>query len=172
MNTRELFHFPNPVNEIAARVVAAGVLILALLTLTTRRPWLLVPIAYGFVARALSGPTLSPLGQLSTRVITPRLPIPPKLVAGPPKRFAQALGAVVSVSAALLALVYRRTTAAYTLVSLMVVFATLESAFGFCIGCKLFGVLIRLGLVPEDVCAECANIWDRPGLRDSPYRPD
>ena len=82
MNTRELFHFPNPVNEIAARVVAAGVLILALLTLTTRRPWLLVPIAYGFVARALSGPTLSPLGQLSTRVITPRLPISPKLVAG------------------------------------------------------------------------------------------
>ena len=171
MNTRELLRFPNPVNEIATRVVAAGVLILALITLATRRPWLLVPLAYGFVARALSGPTLSPLGQLSTRVITPRLPIPAKLVAGPPKRFAQALGAVVSVSAALLALVYRRTTAAYTLVSLMVVFATLESAFGFCIGCKLFGVLMRLGLVPEDVCAECANIWDRPGLRGSPHRP-
>lgn len=171
MNTRELLRFPNPVNEIASRVVAAGVLVLALITLATRHPWLLVPLAYGFVARALSGPTLSPLGQLSTRVITPRLPVPPKPVAGPPKRFAQAMGAVVSVSAALLALVYRRTTAAYTIVSLMAVFATLESAFGFCVGCKLFGVLMRLGLVPEDVCAECANIWDRPGLRDSPHRP-
>lgn len=171
MNVRDVFRFPNPVNEISARVVAGGVLVLALLTLATRRPWLLVPLAYGFVARALTGPTLSPLGQLSTRVITPRLPVSPKPVAGPPKRFAQALGAVVSVSAALLALKFRRTTAAYALVSLMVVFATLESAFGLCVGCKLFGVLMRLGLVPDDVCAECANIWDRPGLRDSPHRP-
>ncbi len=171
MDTKELFSFPNPVNEVAARVVAAGVVLLSLLTLATRRPWLLVPLAYGFVARALTGPTLSPLGQLSTRVITPRLPVAPKPVAGPPKRFAQALGAVVSVSTAFLALVSRRATAAYTLVSLLVVFATLESAFGLCVGCKIFGVLMRLGLVPEDVCAECANIWDRPTLRDSLHAP-
>ena len=171
MDTKELFRFPNPVNEVAARVVAAGVLLLSLLTLTTRRPWLLVPLAYGFVARALTGPTLSPLGQLATRVITPRLPVAPKPVAGPPKRFAQALGAVVSVSAALLALVFRRATAAYTLVSLLAVFATLESAFGFCVGCKLFEGLMRLGLVPEEVCAACANIWDRPARRDSAHAP-
>ncbi|HEY8601866.1 MAG TPA: DUF4395 domain-containing protein [Thermomicrobiales bacterium] len=171
MNTKELFSFPNPVNEVAARVVAAGVLLLSLLTLATRRPWLLVPLAYGFIARALTGPTLSPLGQLATRVIAPRLPVAPKPVAGPPKRFAQALGAVVSTSAALLALVFGRARAAYALVALMVVFATLESTFGFCVGCKLFGVLMRIGLVPEDVCAECANIWDRPGLRDSPHAP-
>jgi hypothetical protein len=171
MDTKGLFSFPNPVNEVAARVVAAGVLLLSVLTLVTRRPWLLVPLAYGFVARALTGPTLSPLGQLATRVITPRLPVAPKPVAGPPKRFAQALGAAVSVSAASLALIFRRTTAAYTLVALMVVFATLESAFGFCVGCKIFGVLMRLGFVPEDVCAECANIWDRPALRDGPHAP-
>ncbi len=171
MRIREIFGFPNPVNEVAARVVAAGVLLMSLLTLATRRPWLLVPLAYGFVARALTGPTLSPLGQFATRVVVPRLPVAPKPVAGPPKRFAQALGAVVSLTAALLALVFRRTTAAYTLVALMAVFATLESAFAFCVGCKIFAVLMRLGLVPEDVCAECANIWDRPNLRDSPHAP-
>src|SRR4051794_2605606 len=120
VNTKELFSFPDPVNEVAARVVATGVLLLALLTLAARRPWLLVPLAYGFVARALTGPTLSPLGQLATHVIAPRLPVPARPVAGPPKRFAQALGAVVSVSAALLALVFRRTTAAYIIVALMV----------------------------------------------------
>ncbi len=171
MRIREIFGFPNPVNEVAARVVAAGVLLMSLLTLATRRPWLLVPLAYGFVARALTGPTLSPLGQFAIRVVVPRLPIAPKPVAGPPKRFAQALGAVVSLTAALLALVFRRTTDAYTLVALMAVFATLESAFAFCVGCKIFAVLMRLGLVPEDVCAECANIWDRPNLRDSPHAP-
>ncbi len=165
MARRDIFRFPNPVNEVSARVVAGGVLLMAVLTLALRRPWLLVPIAYGFVARTLTGPTLSPLGQVATRVITPRLPVPPKYVAGPPKRFAQALGAAVSLAALLLAFVFRRTTAAYVLVGLMAVFATLESAFAFCVGCKIFGALMRLGLVPDDVCAECANIWERPNLR-------
>jgi hypothetical protein len=53
---------------------------------------LLAPLAYGFVARVLTGPTLSPLGQLVTRVVTPRLPVAPRPVPGPPKRFAQGIG--------------------------------------------------------------------------------
>lgn len=160
MKLHDVFSFPNPVNEVSARVVAAGVLLMATLTLALRRPWLLVPITYGFVARALTGPTLSPLGQLATRVITPRLPVPPKYVAGPPKRFAQSLGAAVSLAALLLAFVFRRTTAAYALVAMMAVFATLESAFAFCIGCKIFGALMKLGLVPEEICADCASFRD------------
>ena len=165
MTRQRLFAFPHPVNEVAARVVAAGVALMAALTLTTRRPWLLVPLAYGFVARTLTGPTLSPLGQVATRVVAPRLPVPPRYVAGPPKRFAQGMGAGVSVSALLLAFVFRRTSAAYALVGLMLVFATLESVFAFCVGCKVFVVLMRLGLVPEEVCAECANFRLRTSVR-------
>ncbi|HLM49701.1 MAG TPA: DUF4395 family protein, partial [Solirubrobacteraceae bacterium] len=60
---RELFSFPNPVNEVSARLVAAGVVAMAVAALLGPR-WLLVPLAYGFVARVLTGPTLSPLGQL------------------------------------------------------------------------------------------------------------
>jgi len=169
MAGNKIFTFPHPVNEVAARVVAAGVALMAALTLATRRPWLIAPMAYGFVARVLAGPTLSPLGQLSTRVITPRLPVPPKYVAGPPKRFAQGMGAVISLSALLLAFVFRRTAAAYALVGLIGVFAALESAFAFCIGCKAFAVLMRTGLIPEEVCAACADIQKRPGLRpDAP----
>jgi len=160
-----LFSFPHPVNEVAARVVAGGVVALAGLTVATRRPWLLVPLAYGFVARALAGPKFSPLGRLSTEVITPRLPLEPKYVAGSPKRFAQSIGAVFSVSALVLAFGFRRTTAAYTLIGILGVFATLESAFGLCVGCKMFAILMRLGLVPEEVCADCANIWDRQGRK-------
>ena len=44
-------------------------------------------LAYGFVARVLTGPTLSPLGQLVTRVVTPALDIEARPVPGPPKRF-------------------------------------------------------------------------------------
>lgn len=158
---RKLFTFPNPVNEVSARVVAGGVVLMALLTLVLRRPWLIVPIAYGFVARALTGPTLSPLGQIATRVVTPRLPAQPKYVPGPPKRFAQTMGAAVSVTALLLAFVFRRTSYAYTLIGLLAVFATLESAFALCVGCKIFAGLMRLGLIPAEVCEECANVWER-----------
>ena len=81
-----LFSFPNPVNEISARLVAGGVIAMTVVAIAADQPWLLAVIAYGFVARVLTGPSLSPLGQLVTRVITPRLRIPPRPVPGPPGR--------------------------------------------------------------------------------------
>src|SRR5256885_17205427 len=98
-----LFPFPDPVNEVSARLVAGGVVLLSVATIVIDQPWLLLVLAYGFVARVLTGPTLSPLGQLVTRVVTPRLPVAPKPVPGPPKRFAQGIGAAFSVTAAALA---------------------------------------------------------------------
>src|SRR5947199_2766892 len=99
---RSLFTFPNPVNEVSARLVAGGVVLMTVLTLGLGWHWLLIPLAYGFVARVLTGPTLSPLGQLVTRGITPRLDLAAKPVPGPPKRFAQGIGATLTVSAAIL----------------------------------------------------------------------
>ena len=154
-----LFSFPNPVNEVSARLVAGGVLLLALATIASGQLWITAVIAYGFVARVLTGPTLSPLGQLVTRVITPRLPVAPKPVAGPPKRFAQGIGAVVTVTAAILALGFGLEGEAYAVLGLLIVAATLESVFAFCIGCQLFAALMRLGVVPEAVCERCNDIW-------------
>ncbi len=154
----DLFSFPNPVNEVSARLVAAGVVILAILTLALDQPGLLIPLAYGFVARVLTGPTLSPLGQLVTRVVTPRLPFAPKYVAGPPKRFAQGIGATLTVTALVLHFGFGLTDAAFVLVGLVIVAATLESAFALCIGCKVFALMMRIGVVPEAVCERCNNI--------------
>lgn len=164
---RTLFRFPNPVNEVSARLVAGGVVVLALVTVVFDVPWLLVPLAYGFVARVLAGPTLSPLGQLVTRVVTPRLPAEPKLVAGPPKRFAQGIGAVFSVSALVLHFAFGQTGAAFVLIGGLIVAATLESVFGLCLGCKAFALLMKAGVIPPEVCEACNNIWDRPGLAAS-----
>jgi hypothetical protein len=171
MVTRDIFTFPHPVNEVSARIVAAGVALMAVLTLALRRPWLLIPIAYGFIARVLTGPKLSPLGQLSTRVITPRVPTEPRYVPGPPKRFAQGIGAVLSVAALVSAFGFRRPTVSFVLIGILGVFATLEAVFAFCAGCKIFAGLMRLGLVPEEVCAECANLWEHPNLRASAPPP-
>lgn len=154
-----MLSFPNPVNEVSARLVAAGVVILCAATIGFDQPRLTLVLAYGFVARALSGPTLSPLGQFVTRVLTPRLPFAPKPVAGPPKRFAQSIGATLSVGAVIAYFGFGSTTAAFVLVGMIVVAATLESVFALCLGCKTFAVLMRLGVVPEEVCERCNNIW-------------
>jgi Domain of unknown function (DUF4395) len=150
--------FPDPVNEVSARVVAAGVVVLSVVTIALDQPWLTAVIAYGFVARVLTGPTLSPLGQLATRVVTPRLPFAPRPVPGPPKRFAQGIGAVVSLTSAVLALGFGLAGAAYAVLGLLIVAATLESALGFCIGCRIFALLVRAGVLPDEVCERCANI--------------
>jgi hypothetical protein len=154
----EVFSFPNPVNEVSARLVAGGVVLVGLATIVFQQPWLTAVIAYGFIARVLSGPTLSPLGQLVTRVITPRLHVAARPVPGPPKRFAQGIGVVFSSSAALLALGFGLNTAAYVVLGLLVVAATLESVFGLCLGCKAFAALMRAGLIPTEVCERCSDI--------------
>lgn len=164
---RRLFSFPHPVNEKAARVVAGVVLVLALVTVATGWYWLLAVMAYGFVARVLTGPTLSPLARLASRVIAPRLG-PPKNVSGPPKRFAQGIGALITTAAAIVALGFGLHAAAEVLLGLMIVAAGLESILGYCVGCKVFGLLMRTGIVPEEVCAECADIWSRPGMDGRP----
>ena len=103
---KSILSFPNPVHEVAARSVAGMGLALALATILTGEPWLLLFLVYGFVARVLTGPTLSPIGLIATRLVVPLLNIPEKPVPGPPKRFAQFVGLVVSsVGAALFILV-------------------------------------------------------------------
>jgi hypothetical protein len=170
MTTRKLFSFPNPVNELSARLVAGGVVVMAVAAIEFGQLWLLIPIAYGFVARVLTGPRLSPLGQLVTRVITPRLPLPAKYVPGPPKRFAQGIGATVSVAAVVAYFGFGSSGAAYVLLSLIVVAATLESVLAFCLGCAIFGVLMRWGVIPDEVCERCNDIWG--GARGRAPRED
>ena len=154
-----LFRFPNPVNEVSARLVAGGVVVLCAATLVLDLPILLLPLAYGFVARVLTGPTLSPLGQLVTRVVTPRLPVPAKHVPGPPKRFAQGLGATLSVAAVAAHFGFGATGLAYVLVGMILVAATLEAVFAFCLGCTIFAGLMRAGLIPRSACQACDDIW-------------
>jgi hypothetical protein len=155
---RTLFSFPNPVNEVSARLVAAGVVVMTLLTIGLNLRWATIIIAYGFVARVLTGPSLSPLGQFVTRVVTPRLHVAERPVAGPPKRFAQGMGVAFSVTALILtALGYWG--AAQVVLGLLAVAAFLESALGLCLGCKTFALLMKAGVVPEDVCERCNNIW-------------
>ncbi len=152
---RRLFSFPDPVNEVSARLVAAGVVIMGLAAILLDLRWLTVVIAYGFWARVLTGPTLSPLGQLVTKVITPRLSVAEHPVPGPPKRFAQGVGVVFSTTAVILNYGFGQWLPAQVVLSLLVGAAFLESAFGLCLGCKMFGLLMGAGIIPQSVCERC-----------------
>lgn len=149
--------FPRVLDDVTVRLIAGEVLVVVLVAAVTRQLWLFAPLALDFVLRVVLGPKASPLALLATRVIRPRVHAAKRPVAGPPKRFAATVGAVFSV--AIPALYYPGlTTPAWVLVAIMVLFPLLESVFGFCAGCAVFGVLMRWGLIPEEVCLECADI--------------
>jgi hypothetical protein len=160
---KNFFSFPNPVNDKAARVVAGVVLVGVIVTLVTGWYWLLIPITYGFWARVLAGPKLSPLAWTAMNVIAPRLG-EKVYVPGPPKRFAQGMGAAMASLALLFGLVLGNHTVADVFLIMFIPAAGLESIFGYCLGCKAFAVLMRLGLIPEEVCLECADISGRLGV--------
>lgn len=157
---RRLLAFPDPVNELAARVVAAGVVAMSVAAISSQEQWLLLPIAYGFWARVLTGPTLSPLGQLATRVVAPRLgqsrPVP-----GPPKRFAQGMGVAFSSASVVLWWAFGAHTAAWAVLSLLAAAASLEAFAGYCLGCRIFGLLMRWGVLPDSVCESCGDLARR-----------
>lgn len=150
------FTFPDPVNETSARVVAAGVVAQAVAFLVVREGWILVPLVYGFVARVLTGPTLSPLGLLATRIVTPaierRSSTPSRRVPGPPKRFAQAIGLAFSAGASIAWLAGAPVVAVALIVALAVA-ATLEAALALCLGCIAYNAIWG--------CADCADIGER-----------
>lgn len=161
VTTSELFRFPDPVNETSARLVAGGVVLQAVLFLVVREGWVLIPLTFGFLARFATGPTLSPLGQFATRLATPvverRLAardraLRSRLVAGPPKRFAQAIGLGVA-AAASVAWVLDATTTSYVLVAMLAVAASLEAGFALCLGCLAYNAIWG--------CADCDNISER-----------
>jgi len=155
---RRLIGFPETVNEVAARLVAGGVVLMASSALVLRQHWLLVPLAYGFWARVLTGPRLSPLALLVTRVVVPRLHVAARPVPGPPKRFAQGIGAACTSIALVAYFGFGLTGAADVILAMMVVFATLESVFALCVGCRIFAGLMRIGVIPAEVCEACNDL--------------
>ena len=156
----KIFGFPNPVNETSARIVATGAVVMSVLFVITANPWVLVPLTYGFVARVLTDPLLSPLGRIATEVITPRLKRDHVFVAGPPKRFAQGIGAVFSVTASVLWILDLE-TASRVVIFMLAGAASLEAFVGYCLGCAIFSRLMRWGVIPASVCEECNDISAR-----------
>ena len=161
-NITNFFSFPELINEVAARLVAIGVLLLSsvvLFLLIDKNNYVLIFLSiliYGFLARVSSGPKISPLALFVTKLIVPRLNFKEKLVPGPPKRFAQGIGLIFSLFTAI-TFVVNLNSISIILISILILFAALEAFIGFCAGCKVFKLLMNIGLIPNDVCEKCSN---------------
>lgn len=157
-----VFEFPNPVDEVSARLVAGFVVLMSALTVVLGVKWATAAIALGFMLRVLAGPRFSPLGRFVTQLLRPRLSIEPRMTAGPPKRFAQSIGLCVSGAAAVAWIGFSNEALGVALMSVLISAASLEAFLGFCLGCRMFAILMRLGLIPEPVCERCAT-WGSTG---------
>ena len=158
--------FPSIVDDVTVRLTAALVLVLAVVALAAHAWWLYAVLAVDFVLRAGWGPSWSPLARVAQKLLRPRLATKPRYTAGPPKRFAAAIGAVLTVAATVFWLA--GTTIPVVLIgAVMVVFPALESLAGICVGCIVFGWLMRVGLIPDSVCVECADISRRASARQA-----
>ena len=163
--------FPSIVDDVTVRLIAAAVLVVSVLALATGQWWLYAVLAAEFVLRAGWGPSASPLARAVQRFVRPRVAAAPRHTAGPPKRFAASIGAVMTAAAAALGLLASLTgsaaagTGVLVIGVVMVVFPALEAFFGLCVGCVLFGLLMRTGLVPEDVCLDCADLSRRSSAK-------
>ena len=161
-NITNFFSFPELINEVSARLVAIGVLVLSsvvLFLLIDKNNYVLIFLSiliYGFLARVSSGPKISPLALFVTKLIVPRLNFKEKLVPGPPKRFAQGIGLIFSLFTAI-TFVVNLNSISIILISILILFAALEAFIGFCAGCKVFKLLMNIGLIPNDVCEKCSN---------------
>ena len=159
--------FPSLVDDITVRLIAAVVLVIATAAVLTGQWWLYAVLATDFALRAALGPSASPVARVVQRSLRPRVAVAPRYTPGPPKRFAAAIGAVLTTVAAglgLVAVVTGSAAAAATVLAIgavMVVFPALEAFFGLCVGCRVFAGLMRIGLVPDDVCLECADLSRR-----------
>ena len=157
MSLKETFRYPHPVNEVTARLVAGQVALLGGAILAFDLPWVLPLLVYGFVARVLAGAALSPMAWLAKRSIGSARAFP-RPTAGPPKRFAQGLGLVVSGATLAAWPVLGQAEVGRSLLGALVAFATLESALGLCVGCVAFRQLMRWGWIPRETCERCHNL--------------
>lgn len=150
--------FPRVVDDITVRLIAFVVLVLAIAALALHQWWIYAVLAVDFLLRTTFGPKASPVARGVQRFVRPRVSALKRPTAGPPKRFAAGIGAALTSVAAALWVLGVASPVVMTIGVVMVVFPALESILGLCVGCKAFGVLMKLGVVPEEICLECADI--------------
>jgi hypothetical protein len=145
---------PEMVNEAVVRGVALQVFLIASVTLVIQSPVPVLFLAADFFLRTAGGSRFSPLAFVS-RKITVQFPVfRHRRITARPKRFAAGIGLTISLSAAVF-FFFDLPVGMLVSIGLLALFSFLEAFLKFCAGCKIFSLLIRLGIASEDLCTDC-----------------
>jgi len=112
-------------------------------------------IIYWFFTKVAFGPRLSPFALITLKLIIPLLKNPNKSVPGPPKRFAQFIGTIMTLIASIIYFFTSYNLIVISILGILILFTFLESILSFCFGCYVFNFFIRIGLIPENICEAC-----------------
>lgn len=154
-----LFWFPDTINKTAAQAsgcIAAIICILCVIFWKRRATkWVVLGLAIDFFMRILFGASYTPIGMASSILTNHKKPV---FAAGPPKQFAAFCGFFMSCLSA--GLLLGNQQLAGTIVVGVLIFPTaLEGIFDYCLGCVIFGFLIRFNLVPASIYRPYLNLY-------------
>jgi len=127
------------VDSNVVRLIAVQVIMVSSLLILTHNLLFSLILLFDFLVRTLNLKTLSPFLIIAKRVIQ-TLQIQPQLCDEAPKRFALYLGLAIVGFSTLLFLFGFLNTAIF-MVSILIVCASLEALFDYCIGCKIYHYL-------------------------------
>jgi len=127
-------------------VLLLVVVFLGLIGVTTAATVLLSALSLLFLWGAAAGIARHPWGLIYKRLVRPRLSPPEELEDAAPPTFAQAVGFVITAIAVVLQLV-GVPYAAVVGAALAFVAAFLNAVFGYCLGCQIYLLLLRVGVI-------------------------
>jgi hypothetical protein len=111
--------------------------------------WVLLAVVSAIFAwSAIAGVRRNPFGLVFQRLVRPRLTPPDELEDPRPPTFAQGVGFAVTIVGVILGAV-GIVVAVPIAASLAFIAAFLNAAFGYCLGCQLYLLLVRARVIPR-----------------------
>ncbi len=137
--------YPPTIDENISRPVATTVFTIGLITIL--RPefnWLVILLFVDFGLRYIH-PKLSPLVWITRFISRDILHLDPVPYYSPPKRFAIFIGLIIT---GLMSLMYFLNLQALLIILTVILLfaANLQGFFGYCVGCKVYDLLIKMGI--------------------------
>jgi hypothetical protein len=131
----------NRINESVARVAAFFTIVITIIGVYFKSPYIIAGLAIDFYLRAFTSGKYSPLKAIA-KTVASYIGLPWKQTDAAPKKFAAAVGFVFTVAIAILFFLNYEILA-YVVTGVLLVCAALESFAGYCVGCVVYTYTIR-----------------------------
>lgn len=129
------------INEPTVRVVAFLVVITTIVGIVFQSPVIFLLLTADFLIRGFYNKQWSVFRSIGVR-ITDALDFKPKLIDAGGKKFAAKIGFFITASLTISS-IFEWYIALTVLGAVLIFFATLESAFAYCVGCKLYPFYLK-----------------------------